>query len=270
MPKTIRSLERGLQVLTALQGMSVASLHELHLATRIPKPTLVRILHTLEQRGFISRRLADGRYRANANQGQVRRPGRHDRVIDAAVPVLDRLCRQILWPSDLLVPAGGHMKIVETSQAHSPFLINVSRIGQPVNWLLSAVGRTYLAYCPETEREAILERLRKSDLPVNRLARNPKRLARILAETRARGYGIRDPLHGSRALGNSPGNEALAAIAVPLLDGTRVHGVINILWIKTAFTVEQFAAQHLDHLRSAAAEIVATLGAAGERLRTRA
>jgi IclR family mhp operon transcriptional activator len=35
----------------------------------------------------------------------------------------------------------------------------VSRIGQHVNWLLSAVGRAYLAYCPEKERERLFARL---------------------------------------------------------------------------------------------------------------
>jgi IclR family mhp operon transcriptional activator len=46
---------------------------------------------------------------------------------------------------------------------------------------------------------------------------------------------------------------------VPLLDQTKVHGSINILWIKTAFTVEEFAARHLSDLQSAAAEIVESL-----------
>jgi DNA-binding IclR family transcriptional regulator len=89
--------------------------------------------------------------------------------------------------SDLLVPAGDHMEVAETSQPQSPFLIRVSPIGQPVCWLLGAVGRVYLAYCPEAEREAILKRLRKSEVPADRLARDPRRFDRILAETRERG-----------------------------------------------------------------------------------
>src|ERR1700730_9209100 len=100
--KRIRSLERGLQVLRALQDDPISSLHELHRLTRIPKPTLVRILHTLE--GAVSRRLADGRYRISATLSR-RKPDRFDRVAEAAAPALDRLCRKISWPSDLFVPA---------------------------------------------------------------------------------------------------------------------------------------------------------------------
>jgi NAD(P)-dependent dehydrogenase (short-subunit alcohol dehydrogenase family) len=54
-------------------------------------------------------------------------------------------------------------------------------------------------------------------------------------------------------------NDGLAAIAVPLLDRKRVHASVNILWTRTAFTVEEFAARHLSDLQSAAAEIVSSL-----------
>ena len=60
---TIRGLRRGLEVLQALQANSILSLHEIYLATGISKPSLLRILHTLEEFGMVSRRLADGHYR---------------------------------------------------------------------------------------------------------------------------------------------------------------------------------------------------------------
>jgi IclR family transcriptional regulator, mhp operon transcriptional activator len=268
--QTIRGLERGLQVLQFLQSNPISSLHDVHVSTRISKPSLLRILHTLERSGLVSRRLGDGRYRVSASLTRMgRRRAGYDRIAEAAAPVLDRLCQQISWPSDLLVPAGDHMEIVETSQTHSPFLIKVSGIGQPVNWLLSAVGRVYLAYCVDKEREAILQRLRKSDKPEDRLARDTRRLDRILAETRQRGYGTRDAIFGGGAYGDPPVNDGLAAIAVPLLDRTRVHGAINILWIKTAFTIEEFAGRHLADLNAAAADIVTSLRSGGRTARRR-
>src|SRR5262249_9981107 len=234
-----------------------SSLHEVHTSTKISKPSLLRILHTLERSGLVSRRLGDGRYRVSANLTRMaRRRAGYDRIAEAAAPVLDRLCQQISWPSDLLVPAGDHMEIAETSQTHSPFLIKVSGIGQPVNWLLSAVGRVYQAFCPDKEREQILQMLRASDKAENWLARDPKRLNRILAETRERGYGTRDPMFLGGLYGSPPRDDGLAAIAVPLIDRTRIHGSVNILWIRNAFTIEQFAARHLERLRSAADEII--------------
>jgi IclR family mhp operon transcriptional activator len=124
---------------------------------------------------------------------------------------------------------------------------------------MTGVGRAYLAYCPDNERDQILQRLRLTKRPEDRLAHEPKRLDRILAETRERGYGTRDPGFTGGGYGQAPYDDGLAAIVVPLRDGRRVHGSINILWIRTAFTVGEFAARHLADLNAAAAEIVQSL-----------
>ena len=269
MTETIRGLERGLQVLQALQATPISSLHDIHLATRISKPSLLRILHTLEQFGMVSRRLADGHYRISSVTRSTRKRDRYDRVAEAAAPVLDRLCQKISWPSDLFVPAGDHMERRETSRAQSPYVSHPSyliRIGQPVNWLMTGVGRAYLAFCPDKEREDILQRLRKSDQPEDRLARDPKQVDKVLAETRARGYGMRAASFAGGHYGN-PQDDGLAGIAVPLLDRARVYGSINILWIRTAMTAEQCATRHLADLKAAAGEIVGSLRESTRRVR---
>jgi IclR family transcriptional regulator, mhp operon transcriptional activator len=266
-PETIKGLERGLRVLQALQAQPISSLHDIHVATTISKPSLLRILNTLQQGGLVSRRLADGHYRLSAFTRVSRKRDRHARVAEAAAPVLDRLCQKVRWPSDLMVPAGDHMERRETSQAHTPFFLPMhsTQVGQRIGWLLTGVGRAYLAFCPEHERQDILGRLRKSDDPDDRLARDPKRFDRILADTRQRGYGVRDATFTGWSHGSTPRDDGLAAMAVPLLDRTRVHGSINILWLKTAFTVEQFAAMHLADLQAAAREIVESLRTANGR-----
>ena len=115
----------------------------------LPKATLLRIFHTLEQSGLVMRRLGDGRYRmCTTLTRMVRKRDRYDRVAEAAAPVLDRFCQKISWASDLMVPAGDHMEIRETSRMRIPFSFGPDRIGTPVNWLLSGVGRAYLAFCP--------------------------------------------------------------------------------------------------------------------------
>lgn len=264
--ETMRGLQRGLQVMQVLQTTSIASLNDIHRATRISKPSLLRILRTLQQAGVVSRRLADGHYRLSAFTRVARKQDAHERVAEAAAPVLDSLCQKVKWPSDLLVPAGDHMERRETSRALSPFIIHshfhtTREIGTKVNWLLTGVGRAYLAFCPAREREQILKRLRRSDKPEDRLARDPNRLEKILAETRERGFGVRDPSFVGGPYGTHPFDDGLAGIAIPLQDGRRVYGSINILWIKTAFTIEEFAARHLADLQAAGREIVNTLKA---------
>jgi IclR family transcriptional regulator, mhp operon transcriptional activator len=259
-PKIIKGLERGLLVLQALHMQPDSSLHEVHVVTRISKPSLLRILHTLMRAGLVTRRLADGRYRTGSTLSQSpSRRAHRDRIAEVAAPVMERLCERISWPSDLMVPAGDHMEIRETSRKRSPFLLQAERIGLPVNWLWSAVGRVYLAYCPAKERQRIIGLLTGSAKPEDRLAREPARLNAILAEVRARGYGTRDAAHVGGYYGGPPHADGLLAIAVPLRDRARVVGAINILWLRTAFTVEAFAGRHLPDLQAAAAEIVSSL-----------
>jgi len=149
----LKSLERGLRVLQALQMQPDALLHELYTLTRISKPSLLRILHTLTLSAVVTRRLADGRYRIGSNLSQAPSRRLHrDRIAEAAAPILERLCQRASWPSDLMVPAGDHMEIRETTRTRSPFLLLQERIGWRVNWLLTGVGRAYLAFCLSKER----------------------------------------------------------------------------------------------------------------------
>jgi len=154
MPKseTLQGLERALQVIQFLELNPISSLHEIHVATRISKSSLLRILHTLERSGLVSRRLVDGRYRVSGNLTHMAR--KRDRVAEAAAPVFDRLCRKISWPSDLLVPAGDHMEVRETSRTHSPLVFHLNHVGRHLGWLETGVGRAYLAFCSDKERPA--------------------------------------------------------------------------------------------------------------------
>jgi len=258
--KTIRSLERGLRVLKSFQAQPICALQDIHRTTKIPKATLLRILETLQRADMVTRRLGDGRYRVSSDFLQIApRSARFGRITEVAGPVLDRLCRKVLWPSDLMLPASDHMQIAETSQPVTPFKLRVSPIGAHVNYAMSAVGRAYLAFCPDKEREEILARLRKSRKLVDRLARDQKRLDRILEETRKRGYGLRDPSFGGGPYGREPIDEGVSAIAVPLREGKDIYGAINVLWIRTAYSIEDFTAAHLRDLQNAATEIVAGL-----------
>ena len=259
-PKVIKSLERGMLVLQALQMQPDSSLQELYVFTGISKPSLLRILHTFARSGIVTRRLGDGRYRIGATLSHAPSRREHrDKIAEAAAPILERLCERVSWPSDLMVPAGDHLEICETTRARSPFLLQQERIGLPVNWLWSAVGTAYLAYCPAKERQRVIDLLRKSNRPEDRLAREPARLNATLDEVRARGYGIRNSLHTGGYYGGPPHSDGLFSISVPLRDGSRALGAINMLWLKNAFSIEAFAARHLGELQNAAAEIVSSV-----------
>ena len=86
--------------------------------------------------------------------------------------------------------------------------------------LRSASGRAFIAFCETPLREAILETLRRSDRPGNRIARSPDHVAQSLAEPRAQGFGLRDPDFGGD-FDLHVGRFIVAHHFTPLLNGSR-------------------------------------------------
>ena len=73
-PKTIRALERGLEVMQILQQKGMATLNEVYQESGLPRPTILRVLRTLEGAGWVRRGLDDGLYRNSFKiQGMVNR-----------------------------------------------------------------------------------------------------------------------------------------------------------------------------------------------------
>ena len=251
--KSVRALARGLDVFKMLHQRRVASLQELHSDTRLAKPTLLRILKTLEE-GGLARRSLDGRYRVSAGVRLFAQSlGEHDAIAEQAAPVLDRLCRAALWPSDLTVYKQGAMEIIESSRPQTPFLVNRDRIGFRVHMLMSAMGRAYLAYCPAAERDKILARLRQSDDPYDRAARQTAAVRSSLIRDRTRGYSVREAGYGTWISGRGQGD----AIAVPVLQDGRVVACLSLSWMVGAASQDEMVARHLERLQAAAADIAA-------------
>lgn len=260
--KTIDALERGLVTLKTLQEMQAASLRDLHLRTGIPKATLLRILLTLERQGLIWQRLADGLFRPSYTlQEQARNLGRVDRLIECAAPELESLQRNILWPSDLAVRSGAAMTLCESNRTRSYFMVNRDKIGHEINILRSAVGRAYLAFCPDDERDEILEALQQSRRAGDELASNRRYVAQLLRETRALGYGVRErTFGGAYDKSRSVHDDGLSALAVPILiPGGAIAGCVNIVWIERLFKASEMAARHLSDLQGAAARIASKI-----------
>lgn len=264
-PKTVRALDRGLEILRCLQNEGSASLHELHLRLALPKPTLLRLLATLEHSGFVWQGLEGGRYHPSQVHHLRERRHQSDKLAEVSGPVLDWLVNKIQWPSDLSVRHGAHMQLRESSRLHSYFSLHRLSIGFRINMALSAPGRAYLAFCPERERRAIISQLRAAKDPGLIQVGGEEPLLRIVADARSRGFGTRDPRWGGHvSQPKSAYDDGLMAIAVPILVKGRAIGCINLVWIARLFKPGQIVKEHLADLQQAAA-LISTRYSAGPR-----
>lgn len=245
--KRVEALARGLAVLKAVYARPGASLHELHGTTGMAKATLLRSLRTLQDCGYISRRLADG--------GYLPLPLAHDAArwlpfTEAAGPALETLSRTIAWPTDLGVRDGTSMLVLESNRRLCSIRVNRQALGARPHMLWSAMGRAYLAFCPPAEREEILATLRASRAAEDRAARNARRIERLLKETRERGYGVRDARYGVLDL-----MRPVSAIAVAVRQGSRVLACLNCVWLADVMEEREVVARYLAPLRAAAEDI---------------
>lgn len=260
--KTIRALDRGLEVLGYLHTARNASLHDLYLATGLPKATLTRILATLKERGLVWQRLADGAFMASHTY-QPRPPQINDEnfLVEVASPILGRLCQKVNWPSILAVPRLDHMEVIETNSPKSYFShIPLGPVGFRINILRSATGRAYIAFCSEAERKAVLLRLAASNEHGNFMANQPELVQRILDDTRRKGYGVRaDDFGGHFDKTRRESDDQRDSIAVPVWAGDEVVAIINLTWMHKVATVPQIVKKHLPQLVQASKEISARL-----------
>ena len=256
--KSINALARGLQVLQVLQTSQGLSLAALHQRTSIPKASLLRILKTLMEQGFIWQRMLDGAWVPSFSLAETAgRMNRDHQLLEVASPILEALTRQIEWPSVLAVPRLGYMEVIETNVTRAYFdNIPLGPMGFQVNMLRSASGRAFLAFCEDPAREAVLQTLRRSDRKGDRLARSDKYVETALDETRAQGFGLRDPdFGGDFDEGRSVVDDGRDSLGVAIRLPGHVSGTLNITWARKVLKRDRAIALFTGPANGAADEI---------------
>lgn len=265
--KTIRAVERAFDVLQALQRMPRgATLVELKTATGLSGPTLLRMLKTLIELKAVRRSMMDQRYR-NSVQLKVLTRGMHpvDRLADAAAPWLDTLCQQVEWPSDLAIHSGedDYMMVLESSLRQSRFFVQRTGGRVRVNLFGSAAGSAFLSALTPQRRSELVEAARAGRDIHNRQVIALDELERRVAQIQDRGYAARHPVYRGGSYNGEPRDDALNAIAVPIIGDGKVLGALNINWNRAAMTEKEMVRRHLSVLQEAARGIAANASEQG-------
>src|SRR6218665_124736 len=167
----IRAVERAIDVLGALNRCPVCTLDMLHRKTGIPKPTLIRLLETLQGKGLVTRAAQYGAYSLTCGVRQLS-CGYHGapRLVEAAMQPMDDLTRKLKWPIALAVPEHDAVVVRYSTIPTSPLSLLHSSIHMRLSLVSRALGRAYLAFCTAQECRALLDILALSDAPEDALA----------------------------------------------------------------------------------------------------
>ena len=249
----VRALERGLDLLRALNRLRAATVLDLARATGLKRPTIYRLLASLQSGGLVARDEAD-RYRVTQRVLTLSDGYDDDEWVRAiARPVLTALGRDVAWPTSLFTFDAGRMLVRATTHHESALSVDHGMAGQRLPMLKTAAGRAYLAFCPEKERSAIVLLLASSDDPADRMIREPRRIASLLRTVRNDGFATQ-----SREI-----NRQTASFSVPILaPSSSVLGCVSMIWIASALTVPQSVARYRERVQRAADEIADAYGSA--------
>ncbi len=246
----VQGLVRGLAVLEALNlhAHSAASVTEISQSTRLHRTTVKRLLESLRHLGYVSYGSASDSYALTYNIRRLSENVRDDLWISQiASPILRRLTEKILWPSDLMTLDEDELVVRDSTHPLTPFSFTRGVFGRRLSMLRTSAGRAYLAFCPNKEREVLLQLLRKRSASTDE-PMDERDIDRVLRQVRERGFAVNEG-------GPGAGGDRFGAVAVPIRVGDRVIACLNIVFLKRAVSFKEVIERHLPALRAATNEI---------------
>jgi len=241
----VESVVRTLQLLESLNRYPVASIAQLHAQTGIPKPSIVRLLQTLQGQGYVRRAPKLGCYHLTSKV-RVLASGFHSepRIVEVLAPLLDALTAEYQWPAALAIPDQGAAVVRYSTTPRSPLALLHSTIDMRLCLVTRALGRAYLAFCSEQERETLIAAALASGDPEAAAANDRKSLDATLELIRRQGYALRAPRV----------RPVSKTLAVPVFDAYRVVGAIGITWFTSTMEDADAIARYLAPLQDVAAQ----------------
>ncbi|KRA43269.1 helix-turn-helix domain-containing protein [Devosia sp. Root635] len=235
----VNSVLRALHVLKVVNTKAIATVNSIHAETAIPRPTIVRMLETLMHEGYIVRDNMCGGYRVTGKVAELSAGySGISRVIEVARPLAIGLTRQIKWPIGLGEIDGDEIEIRYWTGTISPVVHTNTVLGKRPDLLKSAMGRVYMSFCSEPERERQIRVLRKRlGAEFDQAAESEFR--HMLDRIRRSGFATRDPK-------TEP--TRMTTFGVPILDGDSVAAVMSVSFFTSSVPLNAVRETVLDPL----------------------
>jgi IclR family pca regulon transcriptional regulator len=243
-PDFIEALARGLDVLRSFRpGCPSMALSEIASLTGLARPTVRRILITLEELGYV--RAADRGYALTPRVLELGMAYVNAlNMWDVARPHMEKLVAQTNESTSMAQLDGSD--IVYVARVAVPKIVTLAvTIGTRFPAHATSMGKVLLAALPPgAVREVLAEPSRSGITP--RWQPSPDELSAALREVRAKGWALADQ-------DLAPG---VRSVAAGVRDGDgRVVAAINVTVHAAETSVETLREEHLPRLLRAAAEI---------------
>jgi IclR family transcriptional regulator, acetate operon repressor len=186
--KSLESVDRVVRVLRVLESEDPITLADVARRSELSEPTALRYLSSLCAHG-LAERTTTGRYRLGWELFRLGSQALAARVPrDVALPVMEELRRQFNETVNLALRERDDLVLVETLHSQRS-LKQVNEVGQRDPWHASALGKVMLAFMPDSDRAALLDRVGMPRLTAQTIVDRAE-LEDELVAIRERGYAI--------------------------------------------------------------------------------
>ena len=255
--KRIEAIQRAASVLKYLHLHGGSQLKTLHDALAIAKPTLLRILATLRDEGFVWQRLADDAWLISWQHQYVVSLKEPLWLAEISGPILEALSTQVPWPSQIAIPDGDAMRVIESNYSQT-FIdpLPPRSIGFRAPMLRSASGRAWFAYASEERRHETLEAMRQRGGRANSIAHDASAIGQLIRETRESGFAVREPhFGGDFERDRSDVDDRRDSIGLPILCDGEAIASMNFTWKNQVVDRDRVTKMHFRYLRAAVSDI---------------
>ncbi len=247
----MQSVLRAIALLKQLNRQRSTTVDQLHRATSLPKPTIMRLLGTLTVAGLVTKLERGLGYRVTSQVASLS-SGFHGGplVAEAGRPWALDLTRRLSWPTAIAVLDKAQMTIAVSTLADSNVSPFHGSLGVRFSLVSRALGRAYLAFCPEAERRILMRMIAASPDPEDNPPNLERVVAAIVATVRRQGYALRDPKVEPKGSNT---------VAVPILLGEGVAGTIGFSYFRSAVSQATLTGELVPALQEAARQISAAM-----------
>ena len=253
--KPVTAVLRGLAVLRSVSVERPASVMSIQHATGINRPTIIRMLETLQHAGLVLREPRTRNYILTASALELSMGYELGSLVaTAARSVLKSLQGKIGWPSDVGIFDSDAIVVVATTRSGEGRFFYDRRPGFRAPLLATSLGRAYIAFASEEERRAAFALLRQSSEPWNEPARNRQKAAQLIRAIRRNGYATTNLSYAQREYDGK-----VLFFGVPIMRDSRPVGALNVAYLRETLTKVEAEKRLLPPLKEAATEIAANL-----------
>ena len=246
----IRSVERAIDVLQALNLRPLSTLDDLHRETGLPKPSIVRLLRTLEAKGIAARSESYGTYHLLGAVRSLASGFHHEPlVVEAADTILTDFTDREGWPLSLALFDMDAVVVRACTINRTALSLEHAALNRRLSMVTRALGRAYLAFSPRIEQSILLSILRDSRHPEDAGARDRVAMLHMIGEITDRGYAMRELQYGERS----------STLAVPVMQDGRLVATLGLTWINAAMNQKTALTRYLDKIEYTAGRIAAAL-----------